>query len=242
MRYEYFKIKKLLRKRQELYESACSVGSPGFEPHYNSSRKTSAPFENKLLDVCDIEEEIDAAFRAFVKSIEYDNNKFLTEAKGQRQRVLRLYHIANKREGYISELLGVTEQTVKNRLAGNIDEFEGDDILQENQLLVADEYVERYIAWMYRTLQCEIGEQYNEVERLIAYHEDCADTIRSRYEARVGRMYEEIDRLKGRARNVVELRLNTKDTWNNISAAAGCTSRHAKRLFRKFYENFTLLG
>ena len=85
MRTEIFKLWKLVRKRDSLMDAATSVSSPGFEPHYGSGRSTEAPFEHYVITACDMDEEIDEAVMAVVKSYEDDNRRILEEASGQRQ-------------------------------------------------------------------------------------------------------------------------------------------------------------
>lgn len=55
-----------IAEMERLREMADSVGSPGFEEHYNPNRPTEAPFVRCLEKVWDLEQKINSEIDRFI--------------------------------------------------------------------------------------------------------------------------------------------------------------------------------
>ena len=232
MEMEYHNLKRLLHKRAATIDRAQSLSSPGFGEDGGAGSggggSVCAPYESDILDATDLEGEIDQAMLAFVNAVEDENMEILTDVPGRQRRcVLRLRYIVGKSLPEIADMLGVTIKTVKNRL----DDIGEECVQNEGNLSLAEEIVERHIAEMYQALSSEIGTEYFEVNGLIEAHLALADSYHRSYEESVAA----VSNLSGTARVVVETRKKGA-TWEKVGAVAGCTPRHARRLYRSFFE------
>lgn len=233
MQEEYCNLKRLLNKREDRLARAQSLSSPGFgEDGGSGSGAVCAPYERDILDAADLEGDIDQAMLAFVNAVEDENMAIMTKARGrQRQCVLRLKSIAGKSLWEIADILDVSIKTVKNRLNDT-----GEECVQnEGRLILAEEIVERHIARIYQTLSSEIGTEYFEVNALIEAHLSLAESHHRDYEKLTASARNALSHLTGTTRAVVEARM-TGITWDKVGRAAGCTPRHARRLYRSFFE------
>ena len=232
MQEEYCNLKRLLRRRKERLARAQSLSSPGFGEVGGGGGDTCAPYESDILTAADLEGEIDQAMLAFVNAVEDENMAILSENCGrQRQCVLRLKSIAGKSLWEIADILDVSIKTVKNRLNDT-----GEECVQnEGRLILTEEIVERHIARIYQTLSSEIGTEYFEVNGLIEAHLALAESRHREYEKLTASARNALSHLTGTTRAVVEARM-TGVTWDKVGRAAGCTPRHARRLYRSFFE------
>ena len=236
MRDEYNSIRRLLYKREAILDQAESLSSPQFGGSGGGEKNVAAPYEGDVLTAADLESKIDKAMLEFVNALEDTNRAILNQSSGQRQRVCRLRFIAGDSIRVIADLLDVTTQTVRNRL----DDVGEECVKDVRRLYLADERVERHIAWVYRTLCQEIGTRYVEVNALILAHERLADAHHAKYEESVARERSVVAGLTGMERAVVEARMKGS-TWEEVGSAAGCTPRHARRVYRSFVENQSLI-
>ena len=233
MRKEIFKLWHLVQKRNSLEEAASALSSPGFEPHYNASRSTEAPYERYIIDACDMQEDIDQAVSDVIRSFEEDNADILSKATGQRQRAMRLCFLSSKSDEYIAERLGIGVRTVEARLRGSPEKVPDGafaSYVAETRLLPIDAEVEDHLAKTYRNVQRMAGESYEEVERLISYHEARAADHRKDYQLRLRKIDDAVGRLSGKDRITVQMWLDGAN-WSEIGNAIGCNARNARKKF-----------
>lgn len=244
MRKEIFKLWHLVQKRNSLEDAASALSSPGFEPHYNASRCTEAPYERYIIDACDMQEDIDQAVSDVIRSFEEDNADILSKATGQRQRAMRLCFLCSKSDEYIAERLGIGVRTVEARLRGNPEKVPDGafaSYVAETRLLPIDAEVEDYLAKTYRNVQRMAGESYEEVEKLISYHEARAADHRKQYAIRTRKINDAIDRLDGKERVIVRMWVDGA-TWKEIATAVEVTIHNAKKIFERKTKNVTFFS
>ena len=217
MRYEILKLILLVGRRRELEEVASSLHSPSFEYSYNPNKPSCSGFEDSIIDAIDLQDDIDVAMAACVRSIEEDYRR-LTALSGQRRVVLMLWNLCGKSVEYIADRLGVSTYTIERRLNG-----EKGKPVPEELLLPIEAEVEEYIVWMYRELQTEAGARYDEVEKLILLHQRKAKTDRERHSSW-------LKGLDKRTRYIVAQR-GMGVSWEDIASSLGCSVRQAKRYF-----------
>ena len=243
MRSGIFKLWHLVQKRNDLMRAATNVSSPGFEQHYGSYC-TDAPFEKYVIESVDMQEDIDEAVGAVVRSIEEDNKRLLTEYSGQRQRAQRLRIICNKSISDIANQLGVNEKTAVARMEGLVEKLPENEFALyclETRLLSIDEEVEMYIARTYRLIEDMVEERYREVDRLIQWHQDRAKAIREQYEQRIHRIESFIDGLSGKEQIIVKLWYEGA-SWKEIANTSGYSVSHAKKIFSQIGKNDTFFS
>ena len=239
MRKEIFKLWHLVQKRNSLEDAASALSSPGFEPHYNASRCTEAPYERYIIDACDMQEDIDQAVSDVIRSFEEDNADILSKATGQRQRAMRLCFLCGKDDEYIASRLGIGVRTVEARLRGSPEKVPDGafaSYVAETRLLPIDAEVEDHLAKTYRNVQRMAGESYEEVEKLIAYHTARAADHRKKCRVRLRKIDDAIGRLDGKDRVIARMWVDGAK-WKEIGNAAGCTPNHAKKLFSLLSKN-----
>ena len=235
MRSEIFKLWHLVQKRNSLEDAATALSSPGFEQSYGSTRCTEAPYEKYIIAACDMQEEIDEAVLAAVKSYEDDNNDILAKATGQRQRALRLCFLCGKDDEFIAKSLGIGVRTVEKRMKGvaeKVPDSEFAVFCMEMKLMPLDVLVEEHLVKTYRNIQRMVGETYDEVEKLIEYHEQRGNEICEQHRLRTERIQGFIDGLDDEERIVVEM-WRQGDSWEEIGEAVGCSPRYARKKFVK---------
>ena len=207
--------------------------------HYNASRCTEAPYEKYIIEACDMQEDIDKAVADVIQSFEDDNTDILSKTTGQRQRAMRLCFVCGKDDEYIAERLGIGIRTVEARLRGSPEKIPDGafaSFVTETRLLPIDAEVEEYLAKTYRNVQRMAGESYEEVEKLIAYHEARAADHRKQYAIRTQKINDAINRLDGKERVIIRMWVDGA-RWKEIGISAGCTPNHAKKLFSIFSKN-----
>ena len=236
MRREVFKLWHLVQRRQALEEAASSISSPGFEPHYSSSRNTAAPYEAYIIAACDMAEEIDEAVRAIVDGIEADNAEILKKASGQRQRALRLKFICNKPEKDIADRLGLSVKTLQNRMEG-MDEKAPDGefavFCLETELLPIDAEIEEHIAYTYERVELMAEERYPDVDKLILRHRAKGRALRRKYAKHKARIDRFVESLEGKQRIIAEMWLDGKSK-REIMDAAECSARWVEKILAGF--------
>ncbi|MBQ3393778.1 MAG: hypothetical protein IJG64_01335 [Oscillospiraceae bacterium] len=235
MRKEIFNLWHLVQRRRSLEDAATSRASPGFEMHYNASRCTEAPYEKYIIEACDMQEDIDKAVADVIQSFEDDNTDILSKTTGQRQRAMRLCFVCGKDDEYIADRLGIGIRTVEARLRGSPEKIPDGafaSFVTETRLLPIDAEVEEYLAKTYRNVQRMAGESYEEVEKLIAYHEARAADHRKQYAIRCGKIIEAKKNLVDEEKIIIEMWLGGS-SWSEIGDAVGCNARNARKKFVK---------
>ena len=232
MRDEIFKLWHLIQKRQALLDSASCISSPGFEMSYSSGRRAEAPYEDKVIAACDLQDEIDETALSIVHSYENDNNEILKKVPGgQRQRALRLCFICGKSDAYIAGRLGINIRTVETRLKGVTAEKAPEGkfavFCLETKLLPIDAEIEEYLATTYDNVERMVEEHYPEVDRLIVQHYRLAQHHRKRYRERMEYIEGVIDGMEGKAKAIMQLWIaGEKNT--EIAKKVDCSTRYVK--------------
>ena len=118
-----YRLKERIRMHQseieELRSLATSVGSPGFEPHYNSNPSTKAPFERLLYKIYDMEAEHTKMLDKLL-TFKKEATEAINKIPNQDERLILLYrYIKNWSFADIGEKLNVDRHTAM-RVRGGI--------------------------------------------------------------------------------------------------------------------------
>ena len=235
MRTELAKIWHLRQKQISMESSAATISSPGFEPHYGGSGKKCAPFEADIIAACDMQDAVDEAVRVYIQSIEADNREILSKTTGQRQRVLRLWTIAEKSIGDIATILGICEKTVERRLSDMVSEktyaSEFQQAVFETKLMRVDAMIEECIARMYREVEKYVDCFYLEVDELISRHKANAKNIMAKHDRQANAIKDAISRLDKRDHYIVMAHLAGGKEWIDVAEELGLSESHVRRLY-----------
>lgn len=96
-----------------LREMASSVGSPGFEEHYNPNRPTEAPFVRCIEKVLELEQKINIEIDRLVNLKEQIRTAIDKVENPDEQMVLRYRYIHNYTWEQIGDVLFADESTVR---------------------------------------------------------------------------------------------------------------------------------
>ena len=246
MRTELAKIWHLRQKQLVMESSALTLHSPGFEPHYGGSGKKSAPYEDGIIAACDMQDAIDEAVRVYVQSVEADNREILEKTTGQRQRVLRLWTIAEKSVGDIATILGICEKTVDRRLSGIVQEkayaSKFEQMFFETRLMRVDAQIEEYIAYAYREVEDYVECTYLEVEDLIAKHKAKAAEIMARHDKQAEAIKAAVAKLDKRDNYIVMAHLAAGKEWLDVAEELGLSESHVRRLYVKAISGMSVVS
>ena len=97
---------------ERLREMADSVGSPGFEEHYNPNRPTEAPFVRCLDKVWDLEQKINSEIDRLIDLKAQMREVIVTASNADEQMVLRYRYIHNMTWERIGDELNADRTTV----------------------------------------------------------------------------------------------------------------------------------
>ena len=107
------KINSDIAEAARLREMAASVGSPGFEEHYNPNRPTGASFTRCLERVWELEQKIDAEIDRLVDLKEQIRTVIDKVENPDEQMVLRYRYIHNWTWEQIGDALYADESTIR---------------------------------------------------------------------------------------------------------------------------------
>ena len=107
------KINSDIAEAARLREMASSVGSPGFEEHYNPTRSTEAPFVRCLERVWELEQKINAEIDKLVALKEQIRTVIDKVENPDEQMVLRYRYIHNWTWEQIGDTLFADESTIR---------------------------------------------------------------------------------------------------------------------------------
>ena len=223
-----------------------TIRSPGFEPHYSGGGSKCAPYEDAAIAACDLQGKIDAAVMEYVRSVERDDREILEKTTGQRQRVLRLWVIAEKSVGEISEMLGVSKWTVERRLMGIVpgkafsSKFE--QVFFENRLLPVDAEVEKHIACAYWKVQESADCMLPQVRRLIIQHEANARKIMARHYSQTKAIGDAVAKLGARDRRIITAHLYEGREWLDIAEELGLSESRVKHIYAAVISKIALVS
>lgn len=102
-----------IAEMERLREMASSVGSPGFEEHYNPNRPTEAPFIRCLERVWELQDKINAEIDKLIDLKEQMRGVIETVVNVDEQMVLRYRYIHNMTWEQIGDELKADESTVR---------------------------------------------------------------------------------------------------------------------------------
>ena len=102
-----------LEEVAKLREMATSVGSPGFEEHYNPNRPTEAPFVHGLEKVWEMEQKIDQEIDRLIALKEQIRTVIDRVENADEQMVLRYRYIHNYTWERIGDELFADESTIR---------------------------------------------------------------------------------------------------------------------------------
>jgi len=101
-----------IAEMERLQEMAGSVGSPGFEEHYNPNRPTEAPFVRCLEKVWDLEQKINSEIDRLIDLKAQMREVIATASNADEQMVLRYRYIHNMTWEQIGDELNADRTTV----------------------------------------------------------------------------------------------------------------------------------
>ncbi len=101
-----------IAEMERLREMADSVGSPGFEEHYNPNRPTEAPFVRCLEKVWGLEQKINSEIDRFIDFKAQMREVIVTASNADEQMVLRYRYIHNMTWERIGDELNADRTTV----------------------------------------------------------------------------------------------------------------------------------
>ena len=101
-----------IAEMERLREMACSVGSPGFEEHYNPNRSTDAPFVKSLEKVWELQKKIDDEIDRLVDLKEQMRSVIGSVPDIDEQLVLRYRYIHNYTWERIGDELNADRTTI----------------------------------------------------------------------------------------------------------------------------------
>lgn len=101
-----------IAEMERLQEMAGSVGSPGFEEHYNPNRPSEAPFVRCLEKVWDLEQKINSEIDRLIDLKAQMREVIATAANADEQMVLRYRYIHNMTWEQIGDELHADRTTV----------------------------------------------------------------------------------------------------------------------------------
>lgn len=107
------KINSDIAEAARLREMVSSVGSPGFEEHYNPNRSTEAPFVRCLEKVYELEQKINAEIDKLVELKEQIRGVIDQVENPDEQMVLRYRYIHNWTWEQIGDALYADERTIR---------------------------------------------------------------------------------------------------------------------------------
>lgn len=97
----------------QLRDLSTSVSSPGFEEHYNASRKTEAPYEKILLYISDLEKRYSDTLSKLLK-FRAEMISVINGVSDKDERlVLHYRYVCNYTWIRIGEVLGWDERTIR---------------------------------------------------------------------------------------------------------------------------------
>ena len=134
-----YRLKERIRMHQseieELRSLATSVGSPGFEPHYNSNPSTKAPFERLLYKIYDMEAEHTKMLDKLL-TFKKEATEAINKIPNQDERLILLYrYIKNWSFADIGEKLNVDRHTAMRWHDKALSRFE----LPENPTIIGED-------------------------------------------------------------------------------------------------------
>ena len=101
-----------IAEMERLQEMAGSVGSPGFEEHYNPNRPSKAPFVRCLEKVWDLEQKINSEIDRLIDLKAQMREVIATASNADEQMVLRYRYIHNMTREQIGDELHADRTTV----------------------------------------------------------------------------------------------------------------------------------
>lgn len=101
-----------IAEMERLQEMAESVGSPGFEEHYNPNRPSEAPFVRCLEKVWDLEQKINSEIDRLIDLKAQMREVIATASNADEQMVLRYRYIHNMTWEQIGDELHADRTTV----------------------------------------------------------------------------------------------------------------------------------
>jgi DNA-directed RNA polymerase specialized sigma subunit len=101
-----------IAEMERLQEMAGSVGSPGFEEHYNPNRPSEAPFVRCLEKVWDLEQKINSEIDRLIDLKAQMREVIATASNADEQMVLRYRYIHNMTWEQIGDELHADRTTV----------------------------------------------------------------------------------------------------------------------------------
>nr|DAX95975.1 MAG TPA: Protein of unknown function (DUF1492) [Caudoviricetes sp.] len=101
-----------IAEMERLQEMAGSVGSPGFEEHYNPNRPSKAPFVRCLEKVWDLEQKINSEIDRLIDLKAQMREVIATASNADEQMVLRYRYIHNMTWEQIGDELHADRTTV----------------------------------------------------------------------------------------------------------------------------------
>lgn len=101
-----------IAEMERLQEMAGSVGSPGFEEHYNPNRPNEAPFVRCLEKVWDLEQKINSEIDRLIDLKAQMREVIATASNADEQMVLRYRYIHNMTWEQIGDELHADRTTV----------------------------------------------------------------------------------------------------------------------------------
>ena len=101
-----------IAEMERLQEMAGSVGSPGFEEHYNPNRPSEAPFVRCLEKVWDLEHKINSEIDRLIDLKAQMREVIATASNADEQMVLRYRYIHNMTWEQIGDELHADRTTV----------------------------------------------------------------------------------------------------------------------------------
>ena len=102
-----------IAEMERLREMAASVGSPGFEEHYNPNRSTDAPFIHCLEKVWELQEKINKELARLIDLKDQMRDVIDKVDNADAQMVLRYRYIHNLTWEQIGDELCADESTVR---------------------------------------------------------------------------------------------------------------------------------
>ncbi len=121
-----------IAEMERLREMACSVGSPGFEEHYNPNRPTEAPFVRTLEKVWHMEEKINVEIDRLVDLKAQIRSVIEAVADPNERMVLRYRYIHNMTWERIGDELHAGETSVRRWHASALSHV----VLPENPIAI----------------------------------------------------------------------------------------------------------
>jgi len=112
--YRLEQIIKLIKMDIEYWQGlACSVSSPGFEEHFNSTRNTEAPFVKTIYKIMEYEDKLNAKLELHLK-LKTEMQAAIENMENSDERlVLEFRYIKNFTWPRIADLMYVDESTVR---------------------------------------------------------------------------------------------------------------------------------